>query len=160
MLVASGITIWITIQALVNIGAVTASLPITGVPLPLVSFGGSSLVLTMAGMGILTNIARQGRGVQRRDLEGKEAKLEVKVVIAGGGTAGHVNPAIALGRALENDSVTFIGTTRGAEARLVPAAGFRSRDDRGQRVRSLAAAVDLQGGGNRGRARWGPRARF
>jgi cell division protein FtsW len=60
MLVASGITVWITVQALVNIGAVTATLPITGVPLPLVSFGGSSLVVSMAGVGVLTNIARQG----------------------------------------------------------------------------------------------------
>lgn len=61
MLVASGITIWIAVQALVNIGAVTATMPITGVPLPLVSFGGSSLVVSLIAMGILTNIARQGK---------------------------------------------------------------------------------------------------
>jgi cell division protein FtsW len=61
MLVASGITVWIAVQALVNIGAVTASMPITGVPLPLVSFGGSSLVVSLMAMGILTNIARQGK---------------------------------------------------------------------------------------------------
>ena len=59
MYIATGITIWIAVQALVNMGAVTASLPITGVPLPLVSFGGSSLVVTLVGVGILTNIARQ-----------------------------------------------------------------------------------------------------
>lgn len=61
MLLAAGITIWISVQALVNMGAVAAALPITGVPLPLVSFGGSSLVLSLAGIGILVNIARQGR---------------------------------------------------------------------------------------------------
>jgi cell division protein FtsW len=61
MLIASGITIWISMQALVNMGAVTASLPITGVPLPLVSFGGSSLVISLLAMGILVNIAKQGR---------------------------------------------------------------------------------------------------
>ena len=61
MLIATGITIWITVQALVNVGAVTAMLPITGVPLPLVSFGGSSLVVTLAGMGVLANIARQSK---------------------------------------------------------------------------------------------------
>ena len=60
LLLASGITIWISLQALVNIGAVTASLPITGVPLPLVSFGGSSLVILLAAMGILVNISYQG----------------------------------------------------------------------------------------------------
>lgn len=59
MYIAAGITIWVAFQALVNMGAVTASLPITGVPMPLVSFGGSSLVVTLVGMGILTNIARQ-----------------------------------------------------------------------------------------------------
>jgi cell division protein FtsW len=69
MLIASGITIWVSFQALVNIGAVTAALPITGVPLPFVSFGGSSLVVTLMAIGILTNIAlqsRAGRGSRRR----------------------------------------------------------------------------------------------
>jgi UDP-N-acetylglucosamine--N-acetylmuramyl-(pentapeptide) pyrophosphoryl-undecaprenol N-acetylglucosamine transferase len=48
----------------------------------------------------------------------------MKVVIAGGGTAGHVNPALALARALSGDEVTFAGTDRGAETSLVPGAGF------------------------------------
>jgi cell division protein FtsW len=61
MLVASGITIWIAFQALVNMGAVTAAMPITGVPLPLVSFGGTSLLITLAALGILNNIAAQER---------------------------------------------------------------------------------------------------
>lgn len=59
MLLASGVTIWISVQALVNMGAVTAALPITGVPLPLVSFGGSSLVVLLSAAGILSNIALQ-----------------------------------------------------------------------------------------------------
>lgn len=45
-------------------------------------------------------------------------------MIAGGGTAGHVNPAVALAEALRSDDVSFLGTSRGAEARIVPAAGF------------------------------------
>ena len=48
----------------------------------------------------------------------------MRVVVAGGGTAGHVTPAIALGRALDGDDVTFIGTEAGAEATMVPSAGF------------------------------------
>jgi cell division protein FtsW len=60
MLLASGIVIWVTLQALLNIGTVTAALPITGVPLPLVSFGGTSLLILLAAMGILVNIAHQG----------------------------------------------------------------------------------------------------
>jgi cell division protein FtsW len=58
-LVAAGVTTWILGQAVINMGAVTGLLPITGVPLPLVSFGGSALVFTLAGIGILANIARQ-----------------------------------------------------------------------------------------------------
>lgn len=51
----------------------------------------------------------------------------MKVVIAGGGTAGHVNPAIALAHALSGHDVTFIGTARGVESTLVPAEGFELR---------------------------------
>jgi len=58
-LVAVGVTTWIVGQAIVNMGAVTGLLPITGVPLPLVSFGGSALVVSLIGIGILANIARQ-----------------------------------------------------------------------------------------------------
>jgi UDP-N-acetylglucosamine--N-acetylmuramyl-(pentapeptide) pyrophosphoryl-undecaprenol N-acetylglucosamine transferase len=49
----------------------------------------------------------------------------MKVVIAGGGTAGHVSPALALAAALADHDVTFVGTSKGAEAELVPAAGGR-----------------------------------
>ncbi len=56
--VAIGITAWIVIQAFVNIGAVVGLLPITGVPLPFVSYGGTSMVVTLAAVGLLLNIAR------------------------------------------------------------------------------------------------------
>jgi cell division protein FtsW len=61
MLLATGITAWVTGQAVVNIGAVVGVLPVSGVPLPFVSFGGSSLVLLMAATGVLLNVAGQGR---------------------------------------------------------------------------------------------------
>jgi cell division protein FtsW len=61
MLLAAGVTAWITVQAFVNIGAVLGVLPITGVPLPFVSFGGSSMVATMFATGVLLNVARQAR---------------------------------------------------------------------------------------------------
>jgi UDP-N-acetylglucosamine--N-acetylmuramyl-(pentapeptide) pyrophosphoryl-undecaprenol N-acetylglucosamine transferase len=48
----------------------------------------------------------------------------MKVVIAGGGTAGHVNPALALARSLPGEDITFLGTSRGAEALLVPEYGY------------------------------------
>jgi len=61
MLLATGVTTWILVQAFVNIGAVVGVLPITGVPLPFVSAGGSSLLFTMAASGILLNVARRAR---------------------------------------------------------------------------------------------------
>lgn len=60
-LLATGITVMIILQAIVNMGAVAGLLPITGVPLPLISFGGSSLIVTMAALGILASIARKVR---------------------------------------------------------------------------------------------------
>lgn len=57
-LVAIGITTWLGVQALVNIGGVTGVLPITGVPLPFVSYGGSALLTGLIGVGILVGIAR------------------------------------------------------------------------------------------------------
>ena len=60
-LLAAGVTTWIVVQALINIGGVMGILPITGVPLPFVSSGGSSLVMTMGAFGILLNVARQAR---------------------------------------------------------------------------------------------------
>jgi cell division protein FtsW len=59
-LVAAAITTWIASQALFNIGAVLGSLPVTGVPLPFVSVGGSSFIVLMAATGVLVNIARTG----------------------------------------------------------------------------------------------------
>lgn len=57
-LVAAGVTAWLSIQAFVNIGAVIGVLPITGVPLPFISFGGSSLLFTLVATGLLLNVAR------------------------------------------------------------------------------------------------------
>jgi cell division protein FtsW len=57
-LLAGGITAWLGLQALVNLGAVTGLLPITGVPLPFVSFGGSSLIVSLSAIGVLLSIGR------------------------------------------------------------------------------------------------------
>ncbi len=61
LLLASGVTVWFGVQAFVNIGAVIGILPITGVPLPFVSYGGSSLLFNMIGAGLLLNVARQAQ---------------------------------------------------------------------------------------------------
>jgi len=59
MLLAAGVTSWVVGQALINIGAVIGLLPVSGIPLPFLSAGGSALVFTMAAAGILANVARQ-----------------------------------------------------------------------------------------------------
>ena len=61
-LAASAATGWLTVQALVNIGAVIGVLPITGIPLPLVSYGGSALLPTMLAIGMLLSFARNEPG--------------------------------------------------------------------------------------------------
>jgi cell division protein FtsW len=55
---AAGLTTMVLVQALLNIAVVTASMPITGIPLPFLSYGGSALVFVLAGVGILLNISR------------------------------------------------------------------------------------------------------
>lgn len=60
-LVAIGIVVWLVTQAIVNIGAVIGVLPITGIPLPFVSRGGTSLMVGMAAVGLLLQVGRQGR---------------------------------------------------------------------------------------------------
>jgi cell division protein FtsW len=58
-LVAVGITMWISFQAFINIGANVAIVPLTGVTLPFISYGGTSLVFLLAAIGVLLNISKQ-----------------------------------------------------------------------------------------------------
>lgn len=58
--IAVGITSWVTFQALMNIGAITSLLPLTGIPLPFVSYGGSALMSLLMGVGVLLSVSRYG----------------------------------------------------------------------------------------------------
>lgn len=78
MLLAGGITGVVAMQALINMGAISGLLPITGVPLPLISFGSSSLVLTMASVGILLSIAKRGK---RTSGKSQVAPIDSKVTV-------------------------------------------------------------------------------
>ena len=72
-LVSGGITAWICIQAFVNVAAVTALIPTTGIPLPFISYGGTALVMNLFAVGILCNVSAQGRrqaSAERRGFSG------------------------------------------------------------------------------------------
>jgi cell division protein FtsW len=58
-MLAAGITAWICLQAFINIGVVVGLIPVTGIPLPFVSAGGSSLVISFAAVGILLSVSRE-----------------------------------------------------------------------------------------------------
>ena len=60
-LLIAGFVAWMVVQFFINVGATLGLLPITGVPIPFLSFGGSALMFNMAAMGVILNIARQGR---------------------------------------------------------------------------------------------------
>jgi cell division protein FtsW len=57
-LLAIGITAWLSFQALMNMAVITSVIPFTGIPLPFMSYGGSSMTMSLIGVGILLNISR------------------------------------------------------------------------------------------------------
>lgn len=92
-LVAVGITATICGQAVVNLGGVTSIMPLTGIPLPLVSYGGSSLVITLTSLGILANIAVSSTRTDR--LTGSQ---RTEVAHPGGGGGNGRAPGSRTGR--------------------------------------------------------------
>ncbi|MFA7249874.1 MAG: putative lipid II flippase FtsW [Dehalococcoidia bacterium] len=60
-LLAVGVLSWLAFQLLINVGGVSRLLPLTGIPLPLISYGGTSLILTMAAIGVLLSVTRYTR---------------------------------------------------------------------------------------------------
>ncbi len=65
-LLAIGVTCWLAYQSLINIAVITAVIPFTGMPLPFLSYGGSSLFVTLLGLGVLLNVSRD-TAISRRD---------------------------------------------------------------------------------------------
>jgi cell division protein FtsW len=81
-LASAGVACWVVVQAFVNVGAVLGLLPITGVPLPLVSYGGSSLIPTLVALGMLMAFARRepqaAEALQRRRTAHRRAAREAQ----------------------------------------------------------------------------------
>ncbi len=73
---AAGIVIWIMSQAIINIGMVLGLLPVIGIPLPLLSYGGSSLLVTLVACGILLNCATTEPGARRALEAGKSRRRQ------------------------------------------------------------------------------------
>jgi cell division protein FtsW len=85
-LLAVGIVAWIGYQALINLGGITRTLPLTGIPLPFVSYGGSALLSMLAGAGILLSVSRYG--VDGRAAGGKPRPGDGAEAIARGSAGG------------------------------------------------------------------------
>ncbi len=92
MLVAVGISTWIIFQALFNIGGVSAAIPFTGITMPFVSYGGSSMMVSLAAIGILLNVSRQTVSLPKR----QQATAPTRQVLAAGAVAQMVEPSFGM----------------------------------------------------------------
>ena len=187
-LAATAITTWLVAQAVINIGGVVGLLPITGLPLPFISAGGSALVVTLAAIGMLASFARAepdaaralnarpparwvrlvwaplpplppprrpgkprppptkagSRSACRSAGGGEETVMALlrSVVLAGGGTGGHIYPLLAfadaLRRALPGGADHRAGQPEGDGERADPAGRVRPAGHPGAPVAALA----------------------
>ena len=80
-MIATGIVMWLTVQALINMMAMLSLIPLTGIPLPFISYGGTSLIASLVAVGILQNISRyterevanEDRSIRRRNRRTSDA---------------------------------------------------------------------------------------
>ena len=126
---AAAIGIWLGLQAFVNIGVNMGLLPTKGLTLPLLSYGGSSMLVTLGWLGVLLRIHHETQAtgrVPRRAARGA-SRMTRQVGNDHGGRHGRtrVPGARAGARAARRGyDIVWLGTQRGIEARLVPAAGI------------------------------------
>ncbi|WP_349308101.1 putative lipid II flippase FtsW, partial [Pseudofrankia sp. BMG5.36] len=163
-LAAAGSTGWILTQAVVNMGAVVGLLPITGIPLPLVSFGGSSLVPTMLSIGMLLAFARSEPAAARLLAERARERREARSARQGRRGSGRPRPgdreapagkrvARRPGRAGQVDTPARGADRKGGRRGDVRRADARSTGGRGGNAR------DGDEGRGRGAGQDGRRAR-
>ena len=140
-----GIVVWIIGQMMINVGMVLALLPVIGIPLPLVSYGGSALVPSLVALGMLVGFARRepeaaralaqrkrarNSGVTAGRVDASEASRRTLCASCSRevGSAGHTSPLLATADALQRlhpgVEITCLGTRERIEAQIIPAAGY------------------------------------
>lgn len=116
-LAAAGVMIWFLAQALLNVGSVIGMLPIIGVPLPLVSSGGSALIAALMGVGLLLSLARSLPEAQN-GFTGRASRLRrtIAAVPAGGASAAQRAKAKATPAKASSAKASFAKASRGSAA--------------------------------------------
>jgi cell division protein FtsW len=147
-LLAVGFTASITSQALINIGATTGLLPITGIPLPFISFGGSSLVVTMASIGILLNIARKGTTAPLREISGQQ-RGQSKTIVAIERPGAKRKRSLSSWRTGSSSKETGFSSRRMGPSSRKTIYGVSSREDSHSRRRNRRASLSSSGSGRR-----------
>ncbi len=79
-LLASGVTMWFAVETFINVASVLGVWPVTGIPLPLISYGGTSLVINLAALGLLVNVARRSSLASVRSSDARVTTLRPRHV--------------------------------------------------------------------------------
>jgi cell division protein FtsW len=115
-ILAGGLTGLILIQAFINLYAVMGMAPLTGVPLPLVSYGNNSLIVSMISIGLILNVARGGRAATvRKPVTGRDPGRNARLRLIDG--EGHGRPERRTSGAQRRDSGRRYGGARGSGPR-------------------------------------------
>ena len=145
---SAGITIWLTAQMMINVGMVLALLPVIGLPLPLVSYGGSALLPSLVALGLLVSFARSEPGAKAA-LRARRRRRSAGVT-AGGGLPGAARHGAARDEGAAGRRWHARVTPRRCSPPPTRCAVSTPRPGRGHRPRHAARARGP--GGARGRA--------
>ena len=164
-LIAAGITSVILIQATINFFSVLGLLPLTGVPLPFISYGNSNLIVLLAAMGLLINVAQNG-GVEERSRDsgrgrsgGKAGRRQLRLLDGGGSSSRkqrRSKPAAGSGRAATSRGRSSAkGRSASAKGRARTTGGRAKAAERSKpaAIRKLINAKDRDRSRRDGRAR-------